>query len=216
MMKTIQLMTFLAAFTWWSVESLRADQVVMQNGDTLNGKVLSVTTNALVLQNDNLGNVTLPRSKVTNIIFGTGTATGSWPVASTTNRHIRQPVTSSTNSVSDLSAAFRGIRDQTNLIQQVQSQILGSAGPEATDKFKELLDGLSTGKIDLNDLRQQAQSAADQLRSLKKELGPDTSGEVDSYLAILDNFLQETAPMNVATNSNAVPQAKSNTGQVGQ
>lgn len=215
-MKTIRLMTFLAAFTWWSVELLRADQVVMQNGDTLNGKVLSVTTNALVLQNDNLGNVTLPRSKVTNIIFGTGTATGSSPVASTTNSQIRQPVTSPTNSVSDLSAALRGIGDQTNLIQQVQSQILGTASPEATDKFNELLDGLSTGKIDLNDLRQQVQSAADQLRSLKKDLGPDASGEADSYLAILDNFLQETAPMNVTTNSNsAVPQAKTNPNQVG-
>jgi hypothetical protein len=215
-MKSIWLMPFFATFAWWSVESLRADQVVMQNGDTLNGQVLSLTTNALVLQNDNLGNVTLPRSKVTNLIFGTGTATGSSPVASTTNSQIRQPVASPTNSISDLSATFRGIRDQTNLIQQVQSQILGSASPEATDKFNELLDGLSTGQIDLNDLRQKAQSAAEQLRSLKKDLGPDASGEADSYLAILDNFLQETAPMNVTTNSNsAVPKAKPDTGQVG-
>jgi hypothetical protein len=210
-MKTIWLITFFAIFTWWSVASSRADQVVMQNGDTLNGKVLSVTTNALVLQNDNLGDLTLPRSKVGNIIFGTGTATGSSPMATTTNSLVRQPVTSPTNSVSDLSAAFRGIRDQTNLIHQVQSKILGSASPEATDKFNELLDGLSTGKIDLNDLRQQAQSAADQLHSLKKELGPGASDEVDSYLAILNNFLQETAPINVATNSKAKP----NTGQVG-
>jgi hypothetical protein len=216
MMKAIWLVTFFTACTSWSVASLRADQVVLQNGDTLSGKVLSVTTNALVLQNDNLGRLTLPRTKVTGIILGTGTAAGSLPAASPANIPIRPPVASQTNSVSDLSISLRGIRDQTNLVQQVQSQILGSASPDAINKYNELLDGLSTGKMGLNDLRQQAQSAADQLRSLKKDLGPDASGEADSYLAILDDFLQETTPVNVATNSsNAAPKVKPDTGQVG-
>jgi hypothetical protein len=135
-------------------------------------------------------------------------------MASSTNIH--GLVMSPTNSASDLTAVFRGIRDQTNLIQQVKSQILGPVNPEAENKFDEMLDGLSTGKIDLNDLRQQAQSAADQLRSVKKELGPDDSGEVDSYLAILDQFLQEAVPVNATTNSDgAVPTAKPDSGQVG-
>jgi hypothetical protein len=181
----------------------RADQVVMQNGDSLNGTILSVTTNVLVLKNDNLGNVTLPRAKVAAIVFGTGATktTGSLPVLPPAGVPVPGPVASPTNSAVGLAALFRGLSDQTNLIQQVESGYLASAGPEAAGKFHELLDGLSTGKIDMNGLRAQAQSAANQLRSLKKDLGSDAGVELDAYLAILDNFLQETAPTDGATNS---------------
>jgi hypothetical protein len=216
MMRFLGLLTLSAAFAWFSVEELHADQVVMQNGDTLNGKVLSVTTNTLVLQNDNLGNVTLPRPKIAAIHFGTIPASSLTATQATVQ--IPRPPASATNSASDFSAAVRGIRDQTNLVQQVQSQILGSAGPDAINKFNEMLDSLSTGNMDLNQLRQQAQTAADQLRSLKKDLGPDVGEEADSYLAILDGFIQETAPATAATNSPATPpkansNAQSNTGQ---
>jgi len=215
-MKRIRLIIAFAIFATGTINALLADQVVMQNGDKYNGKVLTLTTNALVLQNENLGNVTLPRSKITAIILGTGTATTAAPVATPTNITIRQSVASQTNAVSDLSAVFRSLRSQTNLIQQVQSQFLASAGPEANGKFNELLDGLSTGKIGLSDLRAEAQSAADQLRELKKDLGPDDGSELESYLAILDVFLKETAPVTASTNSSiTVPKAKSDTAPVG-
>jgi len=181
-----------------------ADQVVMQNGDNYNGKVLSVTTNALVLQNENLGTLVLPRTKIATVSFGTAAAS---PPAASNVSAAPPPGGSATNSISD-PAAFRGIRDQTNLIQLVQSQILGSASPEAVQKYDAMLDGLSTGKIDLNELRKQAQDAADQLRSLRNDAGPDAGGEVDTYLAVLDNFLQKTAPAGVVTNSAASPSGK--------
>jgi hypothetical protein len=213
MTKDIGWMTLAAALALCPLAFLRADQVVMQNGDTYNGKVLSVTTNAVVLQNDNLGSVTLARSKITSISFENRTAKGSSQAASSTGIQIGQPVTAQTNASSDLTTALHGIGDQTNLIQQVQSQFLGSAGPDAVNKFNELLNGLSTGKIDLNGLQAEAQSAADQLRSLAKDLGPDTSGVMDSYLAILDNFLQEAAAANVPTNSSsAVSKARADSG----
>jgi hypothetical protein len=200
MIKTIQRMIIFAAFALGL--PLRADQVVMQNGDTFNGTVLSVATNVLVLQNENLGIVTLPRVKVTAVVFGAGTTTTAAPRPAPSWGGLLIPGTaaSPTNSAFDLTAVFRGIRSQTNLIQQVESQVLGSANPDAINKFNELLDGLSTGRIDMNGLRAQAQSAAEQLRSLKSGLGPDASGEAESYLAILDVFLQETAPVNVTTN----------------
>jgi hypothetical protein len=205
-MKAKWLMSILAPFALSPLVSLRAEQVIMQNGDILNGTISSVSTNTLVLQNDNLGNLTLPRAKVATINFGTLATSFS---ASATNSQIRLPAVSPTNSMSDLAMALRGIRDQTNLIQQVQSQVLSSGNPDAVNKFNELLDGLSSGKIDINDLRVQAQSAADQLRSLKSGLGPNSSSEVDGYLSILDDFLQETAPVNKDTkSSNAVPNAK--------
>jgi hypothetical protein len=195
---------------------LQADQVVMQNGDVLNGNVESVTASVLVLKDENLGLVTLSRDKVTNITFGTPVAASPLPQMPA-NKQLPQPIALTNNSINGLSAEMRGIRDQTNMIQQVESQFLGAAGPDATAKFNELLDGLSTGQISINDLRQQAQSAADQLRELKKELGPDASGQVDSYLVILDNFLQETTPVNASTNSSSTaPASGSSTGQTGR
>ena len=215
MMQAVGSRILVAALVLCPVPFLRADQVAMQNGDKYNGNVLSVTTSAVVLQNDNLGRVTLARSNIVGISFGKAAAKGSSPVTSSPGIRIGQPVTAQTNAGLDLPSALRGIRDQTNLIQQVQSQFLDSASPNATSKFNEFIKGLGTGEIDLNGLRAEAQSAADQLRSLKKDVGPDSSGAMDSYLAILDSFLQETATANVAANSsNAVPKVQSGSGQV--
>ena len=200
-MKPVRQMITIVALAMWAAGPLRADQVVMQNGDTYGGKVLSLTTNSLVLQNENLGNITLPRSKIASIILGILPAATNSPVARPLEPAAGRPASVQTNFLVELSAAFRGLRDQTNLIQQVKSQILDPAGPEAAAKFNELLDGLGTGKIGLSDLRAEARSAADQLRSLKTELGPEVSAELESYLVILDGFLKETAPVSAATNS---------------
>jgi hypothetical protein len=201
MIKAIGMTTVLAGFLLWMADVSQADQVVMQNGDTFNGKVLSMTTNSLVFQNDNLGTVTLLRSKITGITFGTAVAAPLLKASPTNLIVIGQSATPEpeTNSSSDLTEALRELRDQTNLVQQVQSQVLGSANPAAVNKFNQMIDDLSTGKMSMNDLRAQAQSAADQLRAL----GPGAGEEANSYLTILDNFLQETAPGNGSTNSTA-------------
>ena len=180
----------------------QADEVVMKNGDILNGEVLSMSTNSLVLRDDNLGTLTLPRAKITTVVCGKVNPPAPWATSSANNIVLAHPYSApETNSVSDLQARLRGIRDQTNLIQQVQAQILGSsASPEAVNKFNELLDGLSTGKIDMNQLRAEAQSAAQQLESFTNDMGPDASGEAEGYLAILNSFLKETAPGAASTN----------------
>jgi len=182
--------------------ALRADQVLMQNGDKINGTVLSLGTNTLVIQNVNMGTVTLARAKVSAIFLGTAAA--SLPPAVPADIIVTgKGATPPAPSDPDLASALRGLRDQTNLIQQVQTQILGSSSPDAVNKFNELLDGLSTGRISINDLRAQAQSAADQLRQFKKDMGPATAVEADAYLAILDQFLRDTAPGAEVTNSAA-------------
>ena len=194
MKKAFAFITFFGGLILWA-NMIRADQVIMQNGDTYNGTVLSMTTNILVLQNDNLGKVTLSRAKVTTILLGTSASTSTLPKTSPANIVVvGRPATPEANTVSDLPETLRSLRDQTNLIQQVQSQVLGSGSPDAVNKFNEMLDELGSGKMDMNDLRAQAKSAADQLRAL----GPGASEEADTYLAILDNFLQETDPTNSA------------------
>jgi hypothetical protein len=200
MIKSIGRITFLAVLISWTALVSWADQIIMQNGDVLNGKVLTMTTNTLVLENENLGTVKLPRGRVANITLGAVMVKVPVPAPSAAP----QGASATASSMSGLQAILRGIRDQSNLVQQVEAQVMGtSANPEAVNKFNELLDGLSTGKIDMNELRAQAQSAANQLQQYKKEMGPEAGDEIDSYLTILNNFLQETAPANGSTSSPA-------------
>jgi hypothetical protein len=98
-----------------------------------------------------------------------------------------------------LSAALRNLGANTNFIGEIRDQMLGGS-PAATSKYDELVNGLMSGTLNMNDLRREAKSSADQLRSLKRDLGPEAGDSLDTYLAVLDNFLKETAgePANAA------------------
>lgn len=173
---------------------LDADQVEIQNGDRYIGKVLSVNTDTLVLQSDVLGTVKLPRAKILHITLGTNAPSHDGRLTSATNGLLQIPNSSATNSNPELAASVRQLSSNSNLIQQVQSQFLNGAGPEAKAKFDELLGGFLSGKLTVDDIRVQAKTAADQLRSARNELGGDSGAMLDGYLAILDSFLKETAP----------------------
>jgi hypothetical protein len=92
----------------------------------------------------------------------------------------------------------------SNIINQVQQQLLSGAGPEAQTKFNELIAGLLSGKLGVNELRTEARSTLDKARSARNELGEEGSS-LDSYLAILEGFLKETEPALSDTNSGASP-----------
>lgn len=170
------LLGFAAAFT------VRADQVVMQNGDRYHGKVLSVSPTNVVLQSEVLGVVNLSRAKVASLAVGVAPATNGAPVVATVK----------TNPATDLSAAVRQLQAQSNLVNQVRAQFLSAASPEVNQKFDEMLNDLGTGKMSIADLRAQAKSATEQLRELEKEGSADTGGTMGMYLSILDSFLAET------------------------
>ncbi len=186
---------------------LHADQVVLQSGDRLNGQVLALTTNALVFQSDVLGKVSLPRNRVTRIAFVATAPTNGVPPAVAASSAALATNTSA-NSAPDLATVLRQLGSQTNLVQQVQAEQLSAAGPEAQSKFRQLVGGLMTGRLTVADIRGEARSAADQLRELRKDLGPEVGDALDGYLAILDNFLQETAPAAEAPRSPAAPPPK--------
>jgi hypothetical protein len=172
----------------------RADQVAMQNGDRYTGSVLSLSAESVVVQSELLGKVTLPRSKVTFIGFGTNVPASFARPATPVPARFNAGAAASTNAAPDASSALRSLGAHTDLIQQVREQYLGAAGIEANRKYDEMLNGLMSGKLTLDDLRAQARSAADQLRAFKRELGGDDAGELDSDLTILEKFVKETAP----------------------
>jgi hypothetical protein len=171
----------------------RADQVVMKNGDRYTGSVLSLDAESVVVQSELLGKVTLPRGKTVLITIGSNApAPVARPVAPAKTPPPAAPV-ASTNTTSAGAAVLRSLMANTNLVQEVRDQYLGAAGAEANRKFDELLNGLMSGKVTLEDLRTQARSAMDQLRAFKKEFGDDAS-ELDDYLNILEKFLKESGP----------------------
>ena len=170
----------------------RADQVEMKNGDIYAGWVLSLNADTLVLQSDVLGKMQVPRSKIVLVRFGPvseGTNVARLP-GSVTNRLSGRRLMA-TNSDPDISEALRSLSTNTNLLQQAPMKLLDEAGPDARKKFNELMGGLVTGKISVDDIRAQARSAADQLRAMKQELGGEAGDSLDGYLSILDSFLKD-------------------------
>ena len=100
---------------------------------------------------------------------------------------------------------MRQLNDHSNLVQQVQQQLLGGAGPEAQAKFNDLMGSLLSGKLDLTGLRAEASSTLAQAKAARKELGQENGGMLDSYLAILDNFLKDTEAEASPTNPLVAP-----------
>jgi len=166
-----------------------ADQVQLQNGDQYNGKVLSLDDKTLILENEVLGKIALPRGKIAVVLLG------PQPVRTHTNPAATSGGLKQTNSLAT------DLASHSNLIQQVQRQFLAGADPQAQQKFNSLVSGLLDGSITLEDVQREARTAADQVRALKKELGPEASSALDGYLAILDQFLKEAPDAPAPTNS---------------
>jgi len=178
---------------------VRADQVEMQNGDRYVGNVLSLNADVLVLKNEVLGTVKLPRGKVAHITISPVALAEAAPKAPRTNVLARAPMGAGTNVAAPALPQFR---TNTSSIQQVREQFLSEASPEAKAKFNELAGGSLSGKLSVSDIRAEAKSAAEQLRTLKADLGEDAGIAVDGYLAILDHFLNDAkSPGDASTNA---------------
>ncbi len=155
--------------------ALRADVLEMQNGDRYSGKVISVSPDTVVLNNDVLGKITVPRNKVVSLSFGTNA------IAPKMAATPAQPV--STN-LPAITAPARCGGHQCGSVRRVPAvgrehefcradpPANARRNPEATRKYDEMVSGLLSGQLNVNDLRQQAQTAAAQLREMKRELGP--------------------------------------------
>jgi hypothetical protein len=176
---------------------LRADLVEMQNGDRYAGKVLSMTADTVILESAVLGKINVPRKQVASLSLGTNAAVqkaaaNAAKVSVPTNLPAAASSVSLTNANGDVSAALRRLGANTNFVVQIRQQMLAGS-PEAAGKYDELVGGLMSGQLSLSDLRNQAKSYADQLREMKRDLGPEADDSIDTYLSVLDNFLQETA-----------------------
>jgi len=185
------------------------DQVETVTGDRYVGQVLSLGKDTLVLQSEVLGTLKLPRGRVSSITLGSQSVTPTTngmrlaPNASTGPKvALRASPTTSTNNTAQFDAMVRQLGANSNVISKVQEQFLAGSGPEAQGKFNELVSGLLSGKLGVNELRAEAKATLDQAKAAQKELG-DGGSSLDSYLSILEGFLKETAPSIEPTNATA-------------
>jgi hypothetical protein len=177
--------------------TLCADVVAMQNGDRYYGTVMSVSPDTVILKSDVLGKIALPRKSVASLIFGTNSVA---PTEATNFVHVFTPTNLPTANLAaltdtnvDLAVALHNLGSNTNFIQQIRNQMLAGS-PEATGKFDEMVSGLMSGTVNIDDLRREAKASADQIRELKSDLGPDVGDSLDDYLQVLDQFVNETNP----------------------
>jgi hypothetical protein len=132
--------------------------------------------------------VTLPREKVASMSLAANAGTNA-PVTprvvTATNRFVHV----STN----IAAALRN-GTNTGTIEQVRQQMLTGTTPEVNQKYDEMLGGLMSGKLSVNDIRAQARTSIDQIKKMKQEMGPQADPMLDAYLEILQNFVNDAEP----------------------
>lgn len=194
----------------------KADMIELTNGDHYRGTVIGMTLTNIDFMSEVQGRVKLPRDKVAQITLHevTPKPVAARPAAAAaptvpplilsgpTAAAPAVPATSTSTDVVVQQMSQQGV--DPKLVSQIQAQIFGKASPEAAQKFDEMMGGLMSGNMSVSDLRAQAQSSIAQIRAAKKELGEDDGGMLDSYLAILDKFVRESATDNTIT----TPQAK--------
>jgi len=172
--------------------SLHADQLQMVNGDHYAGKILSLNSNSVVFESDVLGKVTLPREKIASMSFGTSATPNS-----STNRSVASRTVTTTNRLAHASTDIAtALRNGTNsaTIEQIRQQMLTGTTPEANQKYDELLGGLMSGKLSVDDIKSQAKTSIEQINKLKQESGPQADPMLDAYLEILQHFVNDAEP----------------------
>jgi hypothetical protein len=189
-MKTTRLILLLTFVIGHIAASSRAETIYLINGDQIQAKVVSLDSQSLSLHSDILGTLSIPRSKIARIDFvqlQKTAANRSTPQGgqAPTTRQAAQP---------SLPSTIPGILnagDQDQLIQQVQQQLLTTAGPEANEMYQQLVQGVMAGSVNVPKLKSMAQDTVNQIEELKAELGEDVGFALDGYLGILKGFIQK-------------------------
>jgi hypothetical protein len=205
----IRITTFGLLLTVMVASSARADSLELANGDHYRGTVISVTQSNVEFQSEMLGRITLPRDKVAHINLGEApvlkpvTNSAALPVGPSLILQGRQNLSSATGPA-PTDAVLQQMRQDgmdPKLVSQVQEQVFGQGNPVAAQKFNELMGGLMSGSLSVGDIRAQAQDSIRQIKDAKQQLGPDVGDMFDGYLAILENFVAETATNGAITSA---------------
>lgn len=139
-----------------------ADAIRLTNGDTLNGTVVSLNENSLVLKSANFGELTIPREKVALIGLGDN----------------------GLNVLNAAEAAPAPVPEDSPaewLVPSLQS-------PQIQGQLKQLF-GEALGGKSISEMQDDIRAARRQLKSLQDDLGEGPEAKaLDSYLRLFDQF----------------------------
>lgn len=187
------------AFGMALVLPVMADTIELTNGDVLNGQVISLDGQQLVLKSELLGELKLAREKVSAIhlgdkpILARNAAVPQAPSAKPALDPEVQKVLGAVPSTEDVLKQLQGGGVNPQMIGELQTKFPLLNTPEAGQYFNDTLGGLMTGKLNIQDVRKDAVIARDGLLDLKKDLGPEGAA-LNGYLSILNKFINETEP----------------------
>ena len=169
-----------------------AESVQLSNGDVLQGQVVSLDDQRLVLKSDVLGELTIKRSEVESIHLGNSHTPFQTPQTGTESKPLIDQQEGNTNlpPVSDLALPSLKLDDASSLLNQLPKLMPLLENPGVQKHFQRNLEGILSGELDLQDIQKQAQDARDLMRGYEKELGPNAE-VVEGYLDILDSFINQ-------------------------
>lgn len=175
---------------WAGSQQAHSETIHLINGDVLQAKVIALNDKQLSIQSDILGVLKVPREKVARIDF----------IQQPTPKHpvTQSPLHQSARSP-NATKALLGTQNSGNandLIQQVQQQMLTTAGPEANEMYQNLVQGVTSGSINIPQLKTMAEDTVQQIEELQAELGDDVGFALDGYLSILKGFIQKAEKNN--------------------
>ena len=179
--------------------ALWADTVQLVNGDSLSGKVVSLNEEKLQLKSEVIGEVIIPRAKIAAVYFGDfkprePEASAPGVLAPARNPPaVPGPSPTPEDILKQLQGGTLGAAENAT-IKDLQKQFPLLAQPEVQAYFQDTVGGLLSGRLSVNDIRDQAIDARKQLDDLGPDLGPGADQVLKPYKTILDKFIRETEP----------------------
>ncbi|NND99203.1 MAG: hypothetical protein HKN47_17940 [Pirellulaceae bacterium] len=192
----------------------QADRLQLSNGDEIEGKLLEMSGGTIKFKHPVLGEFTLPRAQVHAIelgehrggkrIMSDGTEAPPETPEEVIDRLVNPAVDK--NAVKKLEKGAKhhdtaeGVIEQLRregvdgkTMNQLHGMLPGFGSPVVQKHFEDRVTGLMSGSLSINDIRNEAIDARDQLGKLMDDLGPDGRA-LQGYFGILDGFIKKTDP----------------------
>jgi hypothetical protein len=191
------------------VARARADMLELTNGDHYSGTIVAMDATNIQFRSEIQGLLTIPRTKIAAISLRSPANVAAPGAGASDPAGVTSAVISQLSSPPQMplprpaartgpgpDAVISQLKQQgpdAGMMNQIQQQVFGQSSPEATEMFNNMIAGLASGTITVDNIRAQARDAIGQIEEAKKDLGgdSDTGSLLDGYAAILQRFVDE-------------------------
>jgi hypothetical protein len=191
-----------------------AEVIQLDNGDVIHGELIQINLKTVKLRHEIMGELEIPRERVRAIVMGhptkgvrikpDGTEAEQETPKEIIDRLVNKEFGPDTVKQLEVGAerqttpadAVKQLRREgvdPQLRESLQMMLPGFGTPEVQGYFNSRVAGLKDGSITIQNIRDDAIDARDQLREVMDDLGVDGAA-LQGYYSILDNFIERTAP----------------------